>query len=590
MKRVFLAMATLLVCFHADAQQIPQEEENASEVLYQKVKRPTVAPAEGPDGDEKTSNMKVGALKPFTATRSIKPVTQLLFIEADAPGIAKMERAGVCAQPVVEAALEPVYSSVKAHMPLFLPFKNSTTGLWQGFYYSWDNDKDGKKDAHRAIDYGKTSIAENEDPTFGVYAIAPGKVIDVKWSNGGGNYVTIEHTAPDGYKYRSTHLHLRNGHDNDKAKAKGTSGKYKTFATNGTNSNLCWGTNTQKIAVKEGDNVAAGQFIAYAGNTGSGGIGVILDDDGTFTDNASMRSFNVHLHFEVRVQDTRTGHSGEWVLVDPYGSYNHGGVDCYDLDATTPYARLFAPFYPSFHNVPLDLVNKFWGYYTGMGMALQTVSVDKNGGNLYAAGSFQWGIPGSWYARFYMTGATYQTYFNTYDAQGYRPRQISVTKDGSGNPRFSAIWEKKPAGQSAASVHNQDDALFGTTWKNYVDTKKWHVQEHVDYTVGGKRYHAAVFVNKPNDNGFYLYYGMAGTDFDKKFNELYKNWELKSINVNGNTVGGVWRPKKNNYAAYYGMTSASYQTKFNQASSEGLRLIKVQNYDDNARFSAIWGK
>src|SRR5688572_22318710 len=134
MKSVFLALATLLVCFHAEAQQIPKEEENASEILYQKVKRSTEAQPQGPDGDEATNRPKVGALKTVAATRGIKPVTQLIFIEADAPGIAKMERAGVCAAPVVEADLEPVYASVKAHMPLYLPFKNSNTGLWQGFY------------------------------------------------------------------------------------------------------------------------------------------------------------------------------------------------------------------------------------------------------------------------------------------------------------------------------------------------------------------------------------------------------------------------------------------------------------------------
>jgi hypothetical protein len=240
--------------------------------------------------------------------------------------------------------------------------------------------------------------------------------------------------------------------------------------------------------------------------------------------------------------------------------------------------------------VPLNLVNKYWGYYTGMGMALQTVSVDKNGSGLYAAGSFQWGLPGAWYARFYMTGTTYQNFFNTYGDQGFRPRQISVTKDGSGNPRFSVIWEKNVAGQAYAAVHNRDDANFDAVWSDYVKTKKWHVQEHVDYIVNGKRYHAAVFVHKPNDNGFYLYYGMSGTAFDSKFNELYKNWELKSINVSGNTVGGVWRPKQHNYAAYYGMSSADYQQRFNQFSAQGLRLIKVQNYNDNASFSAIWGK
>lgn len=549
----------------------------------------------GPDGDEKTNKPVLGRLRVLSARKPIviAPRQQMVFTEADAPGVtalAKMYAANVCAAPVVEDELEPVYSSVKAHMPLYLPYKSSVVGIWQGFYYSWDNDKDGKNDAHRAIDYGKTSVAANEDPSFPVYAIAPGKVISVQWSDGGGNIVTIEHTAPDGYKYRSTYLHLRNGYDHDRAQAKKSpSAKYMAFANNGTSSNLCWGTNSQLIKVKVNDLVKGGDFIGNSGNTGSGGIGVILKDNGTMT-NPDTRSFNVHLHFETRVLDTRSGHSGEWVLVDPYGTYNSSAVSCYDLESTTPYVRLFAPFYPNFHNVPLDLVNKYWSYYTGMGMALQTISVDKSGSELYAAGSFQWGLTGGWYARFYMTGATYQSYFNTYSAQGFRPRQISVTKDNGGNPRFSVIWEKNPAGQVAQSLHNADDAAFDAAWKDYVVAKKWHVQEHADYTVNGKRLHAAVFVNKPADNGFYLFYGLNAADFNNKFKELYDKWELKSICVNGGKVGGVWRPKQSNYAAYFGMTSADYQAKFNQYTGQGLRLLKVQNYDDNQHFSAVWGK
>ena len=593
--KIAIFSAAMLISMHVCAQEPTQEDKHSSEILYKSVRKPMIEVPRGPDGDETTNKPVLGRLKVLSARKPIviAPRQQMVFTEADAPGVtalAKMYASNVCAAPVVENDLEPIYNSVKAHMPLYLPYRNNVVSIWQGFYYSWDNNNDGKNDAHRAIDYGKSTVAANEDPSFAVYAIAPGKVITVQWSDGGGNNVTIEHTAPDGYKYRSTYLHLRDGYDHDRAQAKKSpSAKYKAFAGNGTSSNLCWGTNSQTIQVKVNDMVQAGQFIGNAGNTGSGGIGVILNDDGTMK-NPDTRSFNVHLHYETRVMDTRSGHAGEWVLVDPYGTYNSSAVSCYDLESTTPYARLFAPFYPGFHNVPLDIVNKYWSYYTGMGMALQTISVDKNGSQLYAAGSFQWGLPGAWYARFYMTGSTYQNYFNTYSAQGFRPRQISVTKDGSGNPRFSVIWEKNPAGQTAQSFHNADDAAFDAAWKNYVVNKKWHVQEHADYTVNGKRLHAAVFVNKPADNGFYLFYGMNAADFSNKFNELYSKWELKSICVNGGKVGGVWRPKQNNYAAYFGMSSADYQSKFTQYAGQGLRLLKVQNYDDNQHFSAVWGK
>lgn len=483
-----------------------------------------------------------------------------------------------CAAPIVEPELYATYAAAKAYMPLYVPYRHSKVTVWQGFYYNWD-------DKHGAIDYGKSGVASGEDPTFGVYSIADGKVIDVKWSDGGGNIITIEHTAPNGFKYRSTYLHLRNGFNNDIAKAKlSPSSKYKKFAYKANPSALCWGTNSQTLKVSVGQNVKAGQFIAWAGNTGSGGIGIILDDNGNFK--SSTTSFNVHLHFELRVKDS----NGNWVKIDPYGVYNKkSGIDCYDLDSETPFARLFAPFYPSFHNVPLQYVNQYWGYYTGMGMALQTISIDRAGnGNLMASGSFQWGLANSWYARFYMTAASYQNYFNEYNSKGYHPRQIQVSEDSQGNPRFSVIWEKNVPGESYYSFHNRDGNNFSSLWDNYVKNKKWKLAEHVSYTINNKLYHAGIFRSK--NTGFYAYYGMSSAAFNDKFQELYSKWQLVSMHVNDSKVGGLWVPKSDNYAAYYGLTASAYQSKFNQFSGQGMRLYKLQSYDHSTKFAAIWVK
>ena len=247
-------------------------------------------------------------------------------------------------------------------------------------------------------------------------------------------------------------------------------------------------------------------------------------------------------------------------------------------------------FYSNFHNVPLDIVNKYWGYYTGMGRALQTISIDRKDGKLYAAGSFQSGLSNQWYARFYMTGAKFQEYFEEYRSKGYRPRQMSVTNDSQGKARFSVIWEKHKAGQNYYVYHNRSSSNFSQLWDKYVKEKKWHAGEHVSYTVDGKRYHAGIFLNKPGNNGFYLYHGMSSSAFNDKFKELYGKWQLTSIHVNGSKVGGVWRPKKDNYGAWYGLTSSGYQQKYNEMAAKGFRLHKIQNYAGNSRFAAIFVK
>lgn len=568
-------------------------EEDSDAIFYRSLPRMQMNLQEGEDGhsheEEPRLNLRLSKARPAQRMpQSNQLWNNRAFVQSNTANI--VSEAGLtpmystrsgnsyCAVPIVEPELEAVYASAKAHMPLYVPYRHSKVTIWQGFYYNW-------QDKHGAIDYGKSSVATGEDPTFGVYAIAGGKVIDVKWSNGGGNYITIEHTAPNGFKYRSTYLHLRNGFTNDLNLAKQSpSAKYKKFANKANPSQLCWGKESQKILVAEGQTVSSGQMIAWAGNTGSGGIGIILDDNGNFT--GSTTSFNVHLHFELRIKDP----NGNWVKIDPYGVYNKkSGIDCYDLDSETPYARLFAPFYPSFHNVPLEYVNQYWGYYTGMGMALQTISIDRNsGGKLMASGSFQWGLSNAWYARFYMTASSYQNYFNEYNGKGFHPRQIQVSNDSQGNPRFTVIWEKNKAGESYYSFHNRDDNNFSTLWNDYVKTKKWKLGEHVTYVANGKQYHAGVFCSK--NTGFYAYYGMTSSAFHDKFTELYPKWELISMHVNGSKIGGLWVPKDANYAAYHGMTSSDYQSKFNQFSNQGLRLIKLQSYNNSTRFAAIWGK
>lgn len=568
-------------------------EEDSDEIFYRSLPSVQMQIPQGEDGhshdEEPQLNMRLSRPQPTTTVpQKAQLWNNRAFVQANNAQIASEANlqmtyrttsgSSYCAAPIVERELYATYASAKAHMPLYVPYRHSKVTVWQGFYYNWD-------DKHGAIDYGKSSVASGEDPTFGVYSIADGKVIDVKWSDGGGNIITIEHTAPNGFKYRSTYLHLRNGFNNDIANAKQSpSSKYKKFAYKSNPSALCWGTNSQTLKVSVGQNVKAGQFIAWAGNTGSGGIGIILDDNGNFKNPTT--SFNVHLHFELRIKDS----NGNWVKIDPYGVYNKkSGIDCYDLDSETPFARLFAPFYPSFHNVPLQYINQYWGYYTGMGMALQTISIDRAGnGKLMASGSFQWGLPNSWYARFYMTAASYQNYFNEYNSKGFHPRQMQVSEDSQGNPRFSVIWEKNVAGESYYSFHNRDGNNFSSLWDNYVKNKKWKLAEHVSYTINNKLYHAGIFRSK--NTGFYAYYGMSSAAFNDKFQELYNKWQLVSMHVNGSKVGGLWIPKSDNYAAYYGLTAAGYQSKFTQFSNQGMRLYKLQSYDNSTHFAAIWVK
>lgn len=322
-------------------------------------------------------------------------------------------------------------------MPFYLSYSDSKVNPGGGWLYDNGN-------SHGSVDYSKSSDAYGPgiDPTFNVLASAGGKVIAADWNDLFGNYIIIDHTASNGAKYRTGYFHLRDGFDHDLSKAKNvkvTSGSatsrdtlYVLFANKPNPSQLLWGTNAQKMKVKVGDNVNAGQPIAFAGNTGYGGAGWGLDNNGNPT---NANTANNHLHFMLWIKSPTNSNSVTWLEVDPYGVYSKNtsdNADCYQPGYNKAFHRFFAPFYPSFYNVPVEYIINHWDYYTGMGMALQTLSVHKSNNRYLASGAFDTGLPNEWYCRINMSGAQYQQYFNEYNSKGFIPRQISTTKEGAG--------------------------------------------------------------------------------------------------------------------------------------------------------------
>ncbi len=502
--------------------------------------------------------------------------------------------------PSPESSARAFAAGVRASIPMFLPYRNTDVTAGGGWLY-------GNGNGHAAIDYGRTSYPANQDPGWPVYAVASGVVVTVVWDDLAGNVVVIEHTAPNGNRYRSLYLHVRNGFDHDLKMAKamvvqeneetnpdGTASRklrYSRFAKLSNPSQLLWGTNSQTIRVKVGDNVSAGQHIAWSGNTGFGGAGWGLKEDGTPND---PNSANNHLHLFMAVPG---GNASTWTLLDPYGVYNRvntpAGEQCYDLGDRTAYVRLFAPFYSSFHNVPIGHLLQYWGYYTGMGMALRAVSTHRFGNQVLASGSFQHGFPSTWSARLYVTTDQFVAAFTDLNAKGFRPRQLGVTIHTDGSPRFSAIW-KKLEGEDARTWINMSDASFDQKWKELVQGQQFRVDDHAVYEVQGQRRHAAIFV-KGGGSGFFLWQLMTSEQFQAKFNEMTtKGFMMESINVAELTGGlrysGVWRPAAAPTVTFYGMTPEGYQQKFNELSNQGFRLYQIQGYANSSRFAAIWRK
>jgi len=497
-----------------------------------------------------------------------------------------------------EADCREFAATVTASMPFFVPYRNKHVRAGQGWFYNSGS-------FHGAVDYSKDEYEEGKDPSFKIYSIGEGVVRSVVWDNWSGNIIVIEHTAPNGKKYRSAYKHMRNGFTNDLAMAKAIpvpadkkydadgkptqTYKYNLYANKPNPSQLQWGTDAQKIQVHVGQNVHAGTFLGWSGNTGPGGAGKGLKDDGTPSNPVTA---NNHLHFMMTVPNPN-GDPTEWVQVDPYGVYSQTSSECYDVLDDTPYTRLFAPFYTAFHNVPIPVFVKRFGYFPNMGYGLQTVSVHRRNDKVLVSGAFQYGMPPAWYCRVYMTGTDYQHWFDEYGKQGFRPRELSVTNDAQGNPRFSAIW-KKSVGEAVVAHHNMTDATWKAKWDEYVVKGGMRVEECVTYTDHGAARLAAVFV-KDAEHGFYEKHYMDSNALQLSFNTYsgqgFALTNVSAAEINGKTLyTGVWRKRPGTWAARHGMSPSDYQRNFDEFAKNGFRLYEVHGYDNSERFAAVWTK
>lgn len=487
-----------------------------------------------------------------------------------------------------ESSAVEFLKTVRARFPMYLPFRHPDVRLTSGWFYGNDN-------SHRGQDYSRKNVPENTDPTFAVHASAAGVVVDAYWANLSGNVVVIEHTAPTGEKYVSFYGHLRNGRTNDVANAKAidcseTSDErcplYKTFAEKFSN-HLSWGTNEHTLAVKVGDTVRAGQFIGWAGNTGYGGAGWGLEADGS---PKNWRG-NVHLHTYYGYQHPTA--PSTFVVVDPYGVY--GKVDdskCYDLLKDTAFDRLFAPFYPTFHGVPFEIVAHYAGYYTQMGWSPRTLDVHRSSSGLRVSGAFARGIPGSFSARGYLSLTDMQEAIADAKDAGLAPRQVSVTTTPQGEPRYSILFRALEPGESVAALLALDTNGWEDAWSTRVLQQGQRVGDYYAYQVGGVDRFAGVFTNYeavPFEFYSRRSYATLKSIVKERAKEGYVPVKVTAFErAGGRLYAAMLRKRPGCWRTHYGLTPDAYQLVATVRTSQGYRLEHVQAHGDPVRYTAVF--
>ncbi|KOP24655.1 hypothetical protein AMR41_19960 [Hapalosiphon sp. MRB220] len=218
--------------------------------------------------------------------------------------------------------------------PFTLPFSDTAVKRRGPWLYS-------PKNWHHAIDYSR-----DDGGTFKVLAAAPGKVIFIGWDNWSGNTMVLSHDV-NGVTdaFRTVYMHLHDGPMQDceaswsktvPSLSEPRLSQFKSYLAttgcplNGTRNPQAkyWGTDVHKIDHSLlGKYVAAGEHIAWAGNTAAGGCGCTSDESSWMWGGGS----NTHLHIFFCRRDLT---NNEWYFIDPYGIY--GPPNCYPANVTDP--------------------------------------------------------------------------------------------------------------------------------------------------------------------------------------------------------------------------------------------------------------
>lgn len=471
----------------------------------------------------------------------------------------------------------------KPTMPAFVPFRDGNVKVWQGWLY-------GDGGFHSSIDYGL------DQKTFPVHAIASGKVVFAGWHEWHGNVVIIEHAAAGAQPFRSMYFHMRNGKTHDIAQARNTNPsnysagsdsrtkaeRYKKYADLAYGGTSHWGTDTQKLKVKVGDNVSTGQQIGWAGNTGIGGASAMLGADGK---PQSSGQTNIHLHFMIARKD-----GGNWYFVDPYGAYSQS-TSCYTGTGSGAYAHYFGPVYPYYHDADASLFQEAFNYYAQMGYGPTDFSFPWKASDLRVSGIFS-KSPEAFIVHHGMTESVYVSNWENYRKKGFRPHKQFVYSSSSGSPRFACIW--RPAkGEAWASFHRLTPDEFNAK-VNAMAQPGFRLTDFSVYRMGGNLRVAAIWVKDPK--GHYVWWGLTSAGYNAKFDELVKQGYALTHFVAydaGSSIryGGIWtKGVFPSFFHWYGLTFSGYQAKFDEMAAKGCRLIEVVGYADSTRFAGLWVK
>ncbi|MDP1632556.1 MAG: hypothetical protein Q8L66_14165 [Caulobacter sp.] len=199
-----------------------------------------------------------------------------------------------------------------------------------------------------------------------------------------------------------------------------------------------------------------------------------------------------------------------------------------------------------------------------------------------------------WEASVLLPAGEYQAAVNQMVSRGFRPAHINVANIG-GEPRFSAIFTETD-GRAWEARHDLTSAAYQTAFDRFLK-QGYRPVRVCGYDKGGEIRYAAVW-EKVRGPAFEARHNMTSAQYQKTFNDLvargYQPRQLSGFNVGGQSLfAAIFEADRATpFSAMHDLNSRGYQAAFNQMNAKGYVLRQVSGYAGGPapRFAAIWTK
>lgn len=199
------------------------------------------------------------------------------------------------------------------------------------------------------------------------------------------------------------------------------------------------------------------------------------------------------------------------------------------------------------------------------------------------------GLP--WVARNGQTASQYQASFDAYKAAGYRLTHVDSHLDG-GVAKYSSVFTKT-TGPAWAAYHGVTAATHQSKFNTFVANGYRPRQISVVF-VGGERRYTAMY-EKVSVGGFVSLTNIAESSYQTVYNQqvaagrrpVYLDTYLVGSEVKFSAIFTSAAPAT---VARHGLTSAQYQAEFTTQSSAGRLLLAVTAYKSGGvlKYAALW--